>query len=520
MTIDTGATLTTLGGGYYTRAYSNVTNSGTITGNGFIMRGSSLVNNGTISTTNLSFDSTTSLSGTGAYTANSISINSSGNVSLANNVTFSPAGFQINSGGKFSPNGRTFTINSGTFTLNGGGTVINSGIFQTQASVSLLIRNSSNFNGALRISTGTATSYNDQSPNIANYFGSVTVNAGTLLTTLGGGYTSRVYGNLINNGTIAGTRFSMRGSSLTNNSNISPTNLDFDSTTTLSGTGSYTAGVISVTSSGNVSLANNLSFSPSSSCQVNGSGLLNPNTKTFSFSSGTFVVLNGGTVSGSGIFQTRGNVGMILRNGSIFNATFKVDSGTTTSYSDESPNIANYFGTMTVNTGAVFTTPGGGYTNRCYGNILNNGTIGGTSFTMRGDMFTNNGTVNSNTFNFDTTIALSGTGVWVSNNINITGTGILNLSNSLSFGGSGGVTLRINASGLLNPNSFDAVFDGSSATITLESQSGSATSNSGRIVSKGNTIFNLRTDAISILHILLRPELLRYMMVILPMSLF
>ncbi len=145
----------------------------------------------------------------------------------------------------------------------------------------------------------------------------------------------------------------MRGSSLTNNSIIAPGNLDFDSTTSLSGPGSYTAGGISVTSSGNVSLANNVSFSPGSSFQVNGGGLFNPNNRTFSFTSGTFYVLSGGTVSSSGIFQTKGNVNVILRNGSIFNATFKVDSGITTSYNDNSPNISNYFGTMTLNPGTT-----------------------------------------------------------------------------------------------------------------------------------------------------------------------
>ncbi len=79
-------------------------------------------------------------------------------------------------------------------------------------------------------------------------------------------------------------------------------------------------------------------------------------------------------------------------------------------------------------------------------------------------------------------------------NLNITGSGILNLSNSLTFGGSGVVNFRINAMGFLNPNSFDAIFDGSAATVNFDLESNGATANSGRIISKGNTIFNIRNN--------------------------
>ncbi len=152
------------------------------------MSGLLLINNDTIKGDN-DFDDTTSLSGTGAYTSNDISIAGTGNVSLANNLTFSPASnFNINSGGVLNLNTRTFTFNRGTFFLLTGGTVLNSGIFQTQSAVSLIIRNGTSFNAPLKVNTGTATSYNDGFPNIANYNGTLTIDAGATFTSQSGGY--------------------------------------------------------------------------------------------------------------------------------------------------------------------------------------------------------------------------------------------------------------------------------------------------------------------------------------------
>ena len=497
ITVDVNAVFAVVNSGYTVQANGNIINNGIITSSGggaFVIRSASVINNDTIRGTNVYFDSVTSLSGTGAYTSSNIYVRSAGNVSLANNLTFSPlSGFQINGGGILNPNTRTFTFNSGTFYILSSGTVFNSGIFQTLGNVSMLVKNGSNFNAPCVIGSGTVTSYDDGSPNIANYKGSMTLNAGGILTTPGGGYSNRVYGNLINNGAINGNRFIMRGSSLTNNNNIATTFLDFDSTTSLSGTGTYQSVFMTISSTGIVSLANNLSFSPSSSFQVNGGGIFNPNTRTFTLTSGIFYALSGSTILNSGIFQTQGTVSMIIRNGSAFNAPFKVNTGTTTSYDDGSPNIANYFGTMTVDPGAVFTTPGGGYTNRAYGTVFNNGTITGNNFTMRGDVFTNIGTISSSNFSFDTTVTLSGTGIWVAQNIYITGSGILNLANSLTFGGSAVVYFRVLTSGTLNPNTYDAVFNGTVSAVNFELFNGAITANSGRIMSKGNTSFNLKT---------------------------
>ncbi|MCY7361875.1 MAG: hypothetical protein LH629_07390, partial [Ignavibacteria bacterium] len=242
LTIDAGATLAIVSGGYPVTTKSTVTNNGKITSNGgfFIIKSASFINNDTVRGSNVYFDSTTTLTGAGAYTANVITIRSPGNVLLGNNVTFSPtSSFTINSGGIFNPNTRTFTQNSGTFELNTGGTVSNSGIFQTQNAVTLIIRNSSFFNAPFKVNTGTTSIYNDGGPYVSNFYGTMTVDVGATMTTLGGGYTTRAFGNVTNSGTISGNAFSMRGASITNNGTINPANFQFDSTTSLTSTGSW-----------------------------------------------------------------------------------------------------------------------------------------------------------------------------------------------------------------------------------------------------------------------------------------
>ncbi len=260
---------------------------------------------------------------------------------------------------QLSVNGGTISINSGIFldildgsgtdlVLNGGGTISGSGFLRTMGNVTMILRNSSNMSSKVRFTAGTITSYNDQSPNIANYFGTVTLNTGAIITTLGGGYFNRAYANVTNNGTIAGNSFIMRGSSFVNNGTVSAGNLSFDSVTSLSGNRVLMfPGTIFINSTGNISLSNNVTFTPSD-FTINGGGVLNPNNKTFTQNSGVFHLNGGGTVFNSGIFQTQGTVSMVIRNGSNFNGAFKINSGTTTSYNDQSPNISEYFGSMTL----------------------------------------------------------------------------------------------------------------------------------------------------------------------------
>ncbi|MBK7253079.1 MAG: hypothetical protein IPI04_03950 [Ignavibacteria bacterium] len=500
MTIDAGAVLNVLSGGYKIQARNNVTNNGEITSNAggiFYMSGLSLINNDTIKGDNVIFDDTTSLSGTGAYTSNDISIAGTGNVSLANNLTFSPAlNFNISSGGVLNLNTRTFTFNRGTFFLLTGGTVLNSGIFQTQSTVSLIIRNGTSFNAPLKVNTGTATSYNDGFPNIANYNGTLTIDAGATFTTQAGGYTNRIYGSVTNNGTISGNNFIMRGPSLTNNGSISSVNFQFDSVTSVTSTGTYTSSTITIGVTGNITLFSNVTFTPGSSFSVSNGGVFNPGAKTFTFASGSFILNTGAVVSGSGpsagTMQSQNNVNFIFRNGSTFNSGIKVNTGILTAYNDQSPFIAVFSGSIAVDAGATLTQISGGYTTKSMNTVTNNGTItspnGGNSFRMRGNLFINNSSVTCQNLYFDSTTTLTGTGTYTGQSINIGTSGNVTLANNITFS----PVIDFDIDGILNLNTKTLTFNSG----TFRTNSGGTVLNSGLFQTQGSvSVINRNSSA-------------------------
>ena len=485
MTIDAGVTFAVAAGGYIVTAKNNVINNGIITSTGgyFIMRGASLTNNDTIRGSNVYFDSITSLSGTGAYTANNISVRSTGNVSLANNLTFSPTtSFSVSTGGVFNPNTRTFTMNTGTFYAVSGSTISNSGIFQTQGTVSMIIKSGSNFNAPFKVNTGTTTSNDDGSPYIADYKGTLTVDAGAILTTTGGGYSNRALGNATINGTVSGNNFIVRGPSLINNGVINSSNLQFDSTTLVTSTGVFSSNTIVISATGKPTLSSNVTFSPVSSFTINNGGVFDPGSKTFTFNSGNFIINTGGVVAGfgpnAGILQTQNNVNFIFRNGSTFNSAVKVNTGTLTAYNDQSPYIGIYYGTITVDAGAVFSTPAGGYTAQIKNSVTNNGTIttgGGAGFSMKGPSFINNSSVTCQNISFDSTTSVSGFGTYTGSSITIGSTGNVSLGNNITFSPSS--IFNVNSGGILNPN-----------TRTLNINSGTFAVNGGGTVTGAGLI--------------------------------
>ncbi|MBL8007393.1 MAG: hypothetical protein JNJ56_07665 [Ignavibacteria bacterium] len=490
VTVDAGAVMNVQPGGYTVQITGVLTNNGDITtgspSGSFYLSGTSVVNNDSVKASNLYFDDTTSLSGSGAYTSATVTIAGTGRVSLANNLTFNPNNFSVNNGGVLNPNTRTFTINSGQFNLYSGGEVSNSGLFQTQGTVTMIIQGGSNFRPPLKVNTGSIFSYDNSPPYTANYLNSVTVDAGATFTTQPGGYTNKVFGNITNNGTISGNQFTMRGSSLINNGSVNPVTLNFDSVTSVSGTGSYTSTNINVNGTGNITLQNNITFSPASFFTINSGGIFNPGSKTFTFNSGTFLVNTGGTVSGSGpsagVLQTQGTVYFIFRNGSIFNSAVKVNTGTLTAYNDNPPYYAVYYGTITVDAGATMNVQSGGYTAQANNSVTNNGTITGSSgaaFKMKGPFFANNGSITVPSLIFDSTTALSGTGTYTSLSITIGSSGNVSLSNNLTF--SPVSTMQINSGGILNPNTRIFTFNSG----TFYAYSGSTVSNSGTFQTQG-----------------------------------
>ncbi|MEO8446364.1 MAG: hypothetical protein ABI528_02655, partial [bacterium] len=366
----------------------------------------------------------------------------------------------------------TITDGSGEdLVVNNGGTVSGLGTVQSQgATTTFNIQTGANFTTALKINTGTNTSYSSPSPFIAVYKGTITVDAGATLSALGGGYGIQSLGNITVNGTLSANNstFSMRGSIFTNNGVVNPTNLNFDSTTSLAGTGTYTPANINITGSGNVSLSNNLTFSPTSTFNVNSGGILNCNTRVFTFNSGSFTSFSGSTIVASGTFQTQSNVNVIVKSGSNFNATLRVNSGITTTYDDGSPYVASLKGAIITDAGATLSILAGGYGLQASSAIVNSGTISigtGSSFRLIGSiLLTNNGSITGQNFAMDSLVSISGSGTYTCTTISIGSSGNVTLLNGVTFSPG---TFTINSGGTLIPSSETFTF--TSGTVVLNS---------------------------------------------------
>lgn len=442
--VDAASSFNVSGGGYTIQARGNVVNNGTISGSGstFTTRGTFFTNSGTINPTNFNFDSTTSLFGSGTWSGSNIYINASGNVSIAsNNISFGSSNvlnFTINPGGVFNPNTRTVTMkgtsNTVNFILNANGTTFNSGIFQTQGTVTMNLRNSSNFNSPLKVNTGTTFVFNDNSGNTGILYNTLTIDANAVFAVSGGGYLVQANNNVTNNGSIVGSSsaFIMNGLNFANNGTITPTNFNFNDTTSISGTGVWNPANLNINSLALVSLSNSLSFGGSNPLNFNVSGTLNPNTFTGtldgSLNSINFLLNNAGILSNSGEMQGKGTVVLNVRNGSDFNSPYKVKTGTSSFLNDNAGNEAVINNTLLIDNGAVLNIQSGGYTLRANDTLTNDGSISGSGSTFRffGPVFKNNGLVYPTNFYFEGIVFapgsvhyLQGTGAFTTNNCQV-----------------------------------------------------------------------------------------------------
>ncbi|MEP7171369.1 MAG: hypothetical protein ABI855_18515, partial [Bacteroidota bacterium] len=427
VSIDAAATLN--GGNAVGRQlyiYGNVINNGILTASstGGILRikGPSLVNNGSIPVAgSLYFDTTTSISGTGTFTPANSYIAGNGNVSLTSNITYSPTSqITVETGGVLNPNGNIFTLTSGTMSLAAGATVFASGTVKTQGTITIYLEIGSFFNSALKVSSGVTVAYN---PSGGPLFGNVTIDAGATLN--GGNVSGRklyLYGNVTNNGILTtsstGGILRIKGPSLVNNGSIPVAgSLYFDTTTSISGTGTFTPANSYIAGNGNVSLTSNITYSPTSQITVETGGVLNPNGNIFTLTSGTMSLAAGATVFASGTVKTQGTITIYLEIGSFFNSALKVSSGVTVAYN---PSGGPLFGNVTIDAGA--TLNGGNVSGRklyLYGNVTNNGILTTSStggiLRIKGPSLVNNGIINhAGSFFFDTTTALSGSGSFTS----------------------------------------------------------------------------------------------------------
>ena len=499
VTVDAGAALSSNNTSSYTLfIYGNLTNNGTMTGTNSTIKhyGAALSNSGTVATPNFSFDSTTAVSGAGTWTGENITVGSNGNVSLINNVTFSPVTkFSVSTGGVFSANTKIATFTSGTIEILTGGTVSNSGTIKTQGSISLNPRTGSSFNANLNVASGTTIAAEFSSPYKARLNGNVTVDAGaTLSSNNTGSYTLFIYGNLTNNGTMTGTNSTVKfyGAAMSNSGSVATPNFNFDSATAVSGTGTWTGENITVGSNGNVSLINNVTFSPVTKFSVSTGGVFSANTKIATFTSGTIEILTGGTVSNSGTIKTQGSISLNPRTGSSFNANLNVASGTTIAAEFSSPYKARLNGNVTVDAGATLSSNNtGSYTLFIYGNLTNNGTMTGTNSTVKfyGAAMSNSGSVATPNFNFDSATAVSGTGTWTGENITVGSNGNVSLMNNVTF--SPVTKFSVSTGGVFSANSNIATF----TSGIIEILTGGTVSNSGTIRTQGSISLNPRTGS-------------------------
>ncbi len=500
VTIDAAGTLNTNNtASYDLSVYGSITNNGIITGTGnsqLSHYGPALINNGSITTSVFNFDSTTAISGSGTYTGSKIYVGPTGNVSLSNDVTFSPSSeLLFYGGGIFSANTNILTVSSGLFSVNSGATVVKSGLIRMQGGAGLNPRGGSNFNADLNIASGTTEVSDLGSPYKAKLFGNVSVNSGaTLFTDNTASYTLSIYGNLTNNGTISGVGSTLRffGAALINDGSITSPNFYFDSTSTISGTGTYTGAKIYVGPTGNVSLLNNVTIAPTGEFLINNGGIFSANTKTLRVNSGLFTINSGGTVVKSGLIRMAGGAGLNPRGGSNFNANLNIFSGTTEISDLGSPYKARLNGNVTVNSGAtLFTDNTASYTLSIFGNLTNDGTISGVGSTLRffGAALTNSGSIVSPHFYFDSVSTISGTGSFTGNNIYVGGNGNVSLLNDVTF--SPVTEFLVLTGGNFSANTHTLIFNAGIFTVNT----GATVVNSGLIRTENGADINPRSGS-------------------------
>jgi hypothetical protein len=495
LTVDAGANFVTgSSSSYDLEVYGTIVNNGTISGSGseLVLKGQALTNNSSI-TSNFRLDSVSNISGAGTFTGTTMIISSNADITLLSDITISPSTFTVNANGILDLNSFTFTITSGTFVASAGSTVLNSGLFRTQGTVSMNIRGGSNFSAPLKINTGTTSLTDQSSPYIARIYGSLTIdNGATLFCGTSSSYDLLAFGAVINNGVISGigSDFVLKGPSLLNTNSIS-CDLRMDSTSSISGAGSFTGSIMSISSTGNISCLSNITFSPINSFTLNTGGTLNPNTRNVTFTDGTISFLTGSTVTASGLVQTQGNVTLNLRSGSAFNAPLKVLSGITIASEFASPYNGKLFGALTIDAGASVTVgSSGSYSLEVYGIVTNNGTVSGFGeFILSGSALANNNTISATSLRFNSTINLSGTGTFTSTDIVIDINDTVKMLSNITVNP---VTLfSIRSGGVLNPNSF--VF-----TIIrgeFEVLAGGSVANSGTFRTQGTITMDLKNGS-------------------------
>lgn len=301
ITINTGTTLSVVEAYSGVKAFGNVMNNGTIIGGTtFFMKGSSFINNGTVSSNILYFDTTTTISGAdGNWYSQYTTISSSGNVICGNDINITAAGLNslttIKGGGKLNLNGYNMTVIGSPaavyFITESGSTIENSGTFHTKGNVYMDIQTGSNFNLPLIVNSGFNYNYCSTSPYMPVFKNSLTIDSNAVFTPQSS-FSAKVFGTVINKGEINGYNFYMKGSNLINNGIIDPYIFNFDSATSLSGTGSFGTSYCYILNGANVTLASNHQFK---NININAGGIFNITSKTLKLNGPYDPITNSGT---------------------------------------------------------------------------------------------------------------------------------------------------------------------------------------------------------------------------------
>jgi hypothetical protein len=391
-------------------------------------------------------------------------------------------------------------------TISGTGTIWGNG-----ANALLVIRSGSNVSCQVLIKQSTSV-FSNVSPFICDFFGNVTIESGAALSTVGGGYTARFYGGLVNNGTLSTGNTSgtidIACPSFLNSGIVNAASVNFSDTTNVSGAGTWASTNITILGGGLLKLTSNMSISSTTATtfQINSAGRFDPNNFTLNFgaatSSKSLIIIGGGSTGTFGLINTIGTVIIDVRTGALFDTRLKINSGITSSYSTSSPFAAVFNNDITVDPGANLRTVAGGYILEANAAVNNNGTIstGNSSgtFRMSGPAITNNGTINAHNLDITANTNIDGTGIWANADLRIASAVTARLLSDMKVISSTGIAqqflLRTNAK--LDLNGKKLILDGTNASITLVQESSSEILETGMVELAGTTLLNIQTGGI------------------------
>lgn len=443
-----------------------------------------------------------------ADSAGSVTIRNPHVVTLPSAVTIPIDQLTVNSGATISLSSNSILElkeGAGTDLEVQGGAISGAGTLRANGAGALIQNNAgSNISCNFKVSAD-LTVYSPPFPNIADFFGSVTVDAGATLSTQPSGYTTRFYGAVTNNGNITTGNNSgnndFSGPSLINLGTITSYNVSFSDTVSVSGSGSWSCGNINVNGGGMFKLSGNVTIGTASGTvfTVTNNGTVNANNFALTFdgtTGGKTYRMNSGSFTGtSGTIETKGTVTLDIQTGSTFRNKLRVVDGITSGYSSPFPNVAIFHENVVIESAGDLRTVPGGYSCRFLDSVVNNGSMstgnGSGSDDFAGSVFINNGTINSTNVAFTDTVKISGAGSWSTSSVIVYSGGLMMLSSNITMGTSTAITLTVNGGGKIDMNGFILTMDGTTGGKVFRMIDGSNSGSLGNLNTIGNVTIDL-----------------------------